>query len=87
MVLGFGSFLCSVEAGNSKVALKVSMAVRSAVFGLSLSDLGSLARRTLVGEMLYETSGACVCWEVSCFCHVYVFVSQSGGSCFRSLSE
>jgi len=40
-VLGFGSFLCSVVAGRIKVALRVSMAVRSVVFGLGLSPLGS----------------------------------------------
>jgi len=57
VVLGFGSFLCSVVAGRSKVALKVSMAVRSVVFGPGSLPLGSLASITLVGEMWYEASG------------------------------
>ena len=51
VVLGFESFLCSVVAGKSKVALRVSIDVRSAVFGPGLSPLGSLASITLVGEM------------------------------------
>jgi hypothetical protein len=42
-VLGVGSFLCSLVAGKSKVALRVSKAVRSAVFGPGLSPLGSFS--------------------------------------------
>ncbi len=60
VVLGFGSFLRSVVAGRSKVAHRVSMAVRSDVFGPGLSPLGSLASITLVGEMWYEASGESV---------------------------
>ena len=58
--LAFGSFLCSVVAGRRRVALRVSMAVRSVVFGPGLSPLGSLASITLVGEMWYEASGRSV---------------------------
>ena len=47
-------------AGRSKVTLRVSMAVRSAVFGPGLSPLGSLASETLLGEMWYEASGEAV---------------------------
>ncbi len=61
VVLGFGSFLCSVVAGRSKGVLRVSMVVRSVVFGPGLSPLGSLASMTLVGEMWYEASGESVC--------------------------
>ena len=50
-VLAFGSFMCSVVAGRSNVALRVSMAVRSVVFGPGLSPLGSLASMALLGEM------------------------------------
>ena len=60
-MLGFGSFLCPVVAGRSKVALSVSMAVRSVVFCPGLSPLGSLASIKLVGEMWYEASGESVC--------------------------
>ena len=59
VVLGFGSFLCSVVAGRSKVALRVSMAVRSVVFGPGLSPLRRLAI-SLVGEMWYEAAGESV---------------------------
>ena len=51
VVLGFGSFLCSVVVGRSKIVLRMSMAVRSAVFSPGLSQMGSLASMTLVGEM------------------------------------
>ena len=51
VVLGFGSFLCSVVAGSMKIALRVSIAVRSVDLGPGLSPLGSLASMTLVGEM------------------------------------
>ena len=33
VVLGFGSFMCPVVAGRSQNALRVSMVVRSVVFG------------------------------------------------------
>ena len=49
MVLGFGSFLCSVVAEWSRVALRVSMVVRSVVLGPGLSQLGSLASMMFVG--------------------------------------
>ncbi len=87
VVLGFESFLCSVEAGRSKVALRVSTVVRSAIVGLGLSQLGSLASTTLVGEMWYEASGEFAWLEVISLCHVYVFVSQSGARCFKILLE
>ena len=61
MVLGFGSVLCSAVAGRSKVVLRLSMVVRSAVFGTGLSPLGSLASIMLVGEMWYVASGESVC--------------------------
>ena len=47
VVLGFGSFLCSVVAGRSKVALRVSMAVRSVV----------LSRFATVGQFSYYDVG------------------------------
>ena len=60
VVLAFGSFLCSVVAGRSRVDLKMSMAVRSAVFGPGLSPSSSLASITLVWEMWYEAWGESV---------------------------
>jgi hypothetical protein len=50
-VVSLGSFLCSVVAGRSNVALRVSREVRRAVLGHALSPFGSLAMRTFVGEM------------------------------------
>jgi len=49
--VSLGSFLCSVVAGRSSVALRVSREVRRAVFGPVLSLFGSLAMSTVVGEM------------------------------------
>ncbi len=79
--------MCSVVAGRSKVALRVSMVVQSADFGPVLSPLGSLATMTLVGEMWYEASAEAVWCEVISLCHVNVFVSHSGARCLRSLLE
>ena len=50
-VLSLDSFLCSVVAGRTSVALRVSREVRRAVFGPVLSAFGSLAMRAFVGEM------------------------------------
>ncbi len=50
-VVSLGSFLCSVVAGRSSVALSVSREVRRAVLGPILSPLGSLAMSAFVGEM------------------------------------
>ena len=79
-VLGFGRFLCSER---SKVALRVSMVVRSVVFDPILYPLGSLASMTLVGEMWYEASGEAVWCEVISLCHVNVFVLHRWGQVFE----
>ena len=50
-VVSLGSFLCSVVACRSSVALRVSREVRREVLGSVLSPLGSLAMSTFVGEM------------------------------------
>jgi hypothetical protein len=50
-VVSLGSFLCSVVAGRSRVALRVSREVRRAVLGPVVSPFGSLAMSTFVGEM------------------------------------
>ncbi len=50
-VVSLDSFLCSVVAGRSSVALRVSREVRRAVLGPVLSPLGSLAMSTFVGGM------------------------------------
>ena len=49
-VVSLGSFLCSVVAGRSSVALRVSREVRRAVLGPVLSPFGSRAMITFVGE-------------------------------------
>ena len=70
VLLGLGSFLCSVVAGRIRVALRMSMAVWSVVFGPGLSPLGSLASMTSVVEMWYVASYDSGLWEVINLCHV-----------------
>ncbi len=48
-VMSLGSFLGSVVAGRSRVAMRVSREVRREVSGLGLSPVASLAMMTLVG--------------------------------------
>ena len=50
-VVSLGSFLSSVVAGRSRVALRVSKEVRREVLGPGLSPFGSLAMMTLFGWM------------------------------------
>ncbi len=50
-VVSLGSFLSSVVAGRSRVALRVTNEVRIEVLGPGFSPLGSLAMMTLVGWM------------------------------------
>ncbi len=50
-VVSLGSFLCSVAAGRSSVALRVSREVRRKVFGPVLSAFGSPSMRKFLGEM------------------------------------
>ena len=50
-VVSLGSFLCSVVANSSSVALRVSMEVRRVVLGHVLSPFGSLAMIAFVGGM------------------------------------
>ena len=50
-VVSLGSFMCSVVAGKSSVALRVSKEVRRAVLGTVLSSFGSLAMSASVGGM------------------------------------
>ncbi len=49
-VVSLGSFLCSVVAGRSRVALRVSWEARRAVLGPVLSPFGNLVMSTFVGE-------------------------------------
>ena len=48
-ISSFGNSRCSVLEGRSRVALRVSIEVRRAVFTPALSPLGNLAITTLVG--------------------------------------
>ena len=50
-VVSLGSFLCSVVASRSSVALRVSKKVRRAGLGPVLSPFGSLAMSTFVDGM------------------------------------
>jgi len=48
-----GNLRCSVPAGRIRVDRRVSMVVRSCIFGLVLCPWGSLARVVFVGRMWY----------------------------------
>ena len=50
-VISLGSFLCSVEAGRSRMARRLSVEVRSADSDPGLIPFESLASMTLVGWM------------------------------------
>ena len=50
-LLSEGNFMTSVDAGRSRVALRVSREVRREVLGPGLSLFGNLAMITLVGWM------------------------------------
>ena len=66
---------------------RVSMAVRSCIFGLLLLPWGSLARMASVACMWYVKAVGEVCLMVSRMSHLYVPVSQSGARCLRRLLE
>ena len=69
--VGFlGSFLCSIPAGRSRVNRRVSMAVRSFIFGQVLLPWGSLARMRYVGCMWYMNAVGEVCLMVSRLFHL-----------------
>ena len=53
-VVSLGSFLSSIVAGRSKVALRVSREVRREVLGPGLSPFDNLAMITLVGWICSE---------------------------------
>jgi len=78
---------CSVPAGTSRMDLKVSMAVRSCVFGLVQVLRGSLARMASVGCVWYVKVMGEVCLIVSRLFHLKTPVSQSRARCLRSLLE
>ncbi len=50
-VVSLGSFLCSMVAGRSSVALRVTRDIWRAGLGPVLSPLGSIAMSTFVGGM------------------------------------
>ena len=50
-VVSLGNFLCSLVAGRSNVARRVSREARRAVLETGLSPLGSLAMSAFVGEI------------------------------------
>ena len=51
VAVSLGFFLCSVVAGRSSVALRVSMEVRRAALGPGLSPFDSQAMITFMGGM------------------------------------
>ena len=55
-VVSLGSFLCSLVAGRSSVARRVTREVRRAILGPVLSPSGSLAMSAFVDEI----------WRVYC---------------------
>ena len=52
-LVSLGSFLCSVAAGRSSVAMRMSIKVRREVLGPGLPPFGSLAMITFVGGMFW----------------------------------
>ena len=58
-LVSVGNFLCSVVAGKSSVARRVSREVRRAVLGHVLSPLGSLAMSAFVGAMWWGSFFLC----------------------------
>ena len=56
-----GSLRCSVLVGRSRVDRRVSMIVRSCIFGLVMCPWGSLSRMTSVGCMWYIKAMGEVC--------------------------
>ena len=65
-----GSLRCSVPARRSRVGRRVSMAVRSCIFGLVHLPWGSLARMASVGCMWYVKVAGEVCLMVSRLFHL-----------------
>ena len=86
-VMSFGSFLFSVLAGWTSVALRVLIAVFSCSFGLVLLPIGSLAIMAGVGWMWYVVVPVwSVVFVINSY-HCVTPVSQSGARCFSSLLE
>ena len=65
-----GSLRCSVPAGKSRVDRRVSMAIRSCIFGLVLFPWGSLARTASVGCMWDVKAAGEACLMVSRLIHL-----------------
>jgi hypothetical protein len=85
--MSLGGFLCSVEAGRSKVARRVTMEVRKVVLGPVLSPLGSLAIMALVDWIWRVTSWEFWCWAVRTEFHLMVFSFHRGARYLSSLLE
>ncbi len=83
-VMSLESFRCSVEAGRSRMALRVSNEVRIEIMGPRLSALGSLAKMTLVGWMWSVLSSLGWRFIVMCLCRLCSPNSQSGARCLSS---
>ena len=65
-----GSLRCSVPAGGSRVDRRVSLTVRSCIFGLVLLPWGSLARMASVSCMWYVKAAGDVCLMLSRLFHL-----------------
>ncbi len=70
VVGSLGSLRCYIPAGKSRVDRRVSMAVRSCIFGLVLCPWGSLARMASVGCMWYVKAVGEVCLMASTLFHL-----------------
>ncbi len=86
-VVSFGNFLCSVVAGRSSVARRVSREVRRAVLGPGLSPLGSLAMSAFVGEMWRVQCSFVWCCIVMSTFQLFIPNSHSGARCLSILLE
>ncbi len=86
-VVSVGSFLSSVVAGRSRVALRVSNEVRIKVLGPGLSPLGSLAVMTLVRWMWSVQSSLDWRFIVMRLCQLCSPCSHSGARCLSNFLE
>jgi hypothetical protein len=86
-VVSLGSFLCSVFAGRSRVALRVSREVLREVLGPVLSPFGSLALITLVGWICSDYSSFGWRCIVRRLFHSCSRNSHRGAKCLSSFVE
>ncbi len=86
-VVSLGSFMCSVVAGSSSVALRVSREVRRAVLGHVLSPFVSLSMSTFVAGMCRVYCCFVLCCIVMSLFMLFSPSSHRGAKCLSILLE